>query len=77
MQLVDDKTDKGVKEAVRALAEAADGSIDAKNVQYTALHRVAMMGHAEVEEDVVGVAADCHAVDKWGKSPLHYGAWND
>ncbi len=56
----------GVKEAVRALAEAADGSVDAKsNHQHTALHLAAASGHAEVVEDLVGVAADCHAVDQW------------
>jgi cytohesin len=65
----------GVKEAVRALAEAANGSIDAKNnLQRTALHLAALNGHAEVAEDLVGVAADSHAVDSIGETPLHYAA---
>ncbi len=62
MQLVEDKTtqkdgwtdlharaDEGVKEEVLKLTEAADGSGKAKNdLQPTALHLAAMMGHAEV-----------------------------
>ncbi len=85
VQLVNDKTalergytylhcaaHDGVKEAVRALAEAADGAVDAKaDYQQTALHLAAMWGHAEVAEDLVGVAADCDAVDSIGWTPLH------
>ncbi len=88
VQLVEDKSvltfgytclhcaaEAGVKEAVRALAEAADGSFDAKNIyQETALHLGAWKGHAEGVEDLVGVAADLHAVDYRGRTPLHYAA---
>ncbi len=53
------------------MAEAADGSDDAKNKgQQTALHLTAWKGHAEVVEDFVGVA-DCHAVESIGRTPLH------
>ncbi len=42
----------GVMEAVPALAEAADGSLDAKSDrQQTVLHLAAMKDHAEVVED--------------------------
>ncbi len=44
--------------------------------EYTALHLAAWNGHAEVVEDLVGVAADCDAVDSEGWTPLHYAAWN-
>jgi ankyrin repeat protein len=66
-----------VKEAVRSLAEAADGPVDAKtDDQKTALHLAVYRGHAEVVEDLVGVAADCHAVDRWGRTPLNLAARN-
>jgi hypothetical protein len=90
VQLVEDKTVlkdgytylhcaayKGVKEAVRALVEAADGSVNAKNdYQETALHLAAIAGRVEGVEDLVGVAADCHAGNSWGRTPLHYAAWD-
>ncbi len=57
------------------MAEAADGAVDAKNIyQQTALHRAALWGHAEVVEDVVGVAADFHAVNSYGRTHLHHAA---
>ncbi len=56
----------GVKERVRALAEAADGFVDAKNDDRSTVHLAAWKGHAEVVEDLVGVAADCHAVNSSG-----------
>jgi ankyrin repeat protein len=61
----------GEQEAARALIEAADDSVDAGNDwQQTALHVAAMMGHCGVVEDLVGIGADCNAVDGWRLSPL-------
>jgi ankyrin repeat protein len=67
-----------VREAVRVLVEAADGSVDAMtDFQYTALHVAACNGHAGVVEDLVGVAADCHAWDSDVSTPLHDAAEYD
>jgi ankyrin repeat protein len=84
VQLVEDKTalkggatylyaaaQAGEKEAVRVLVEAADESVDAKtNFKWTALHAAAGKGHGGVVEDLVAVAADCHAVANGGYTPL-------
>jgi ankyrin repeat protein len=91
LQLVEDKTAlkygatylgvasaEGERQVVRRIVELDDRCVKLRDDwQYTALHWAARCGQAGVIEELVGVAADCEAVNMHGAAaPLHLAASN-